>query len=949
MPTQPTPGLERAACAPHLLVPRAARVIVERERERLPDLTHAVVLVPDLHAAADIAAALREAAAAPALLLPRIATLGQWAAGVPLERPIASRAAREALLYRELEKRGWFASADLWAVSGELGALFDELTRHGVALPSDFAEFNRQLERAYRAQSGESLTFEARLVHELWNVLARAGGEVDPEAAYQLRLARLAEAASAPLYALALSRLAPAERRFLERYAARAPVGILEADLEAGADAVGRTLAAAWPQGAERAGLLERARALAGTLPASALAGRLRLVGAGGAEQEAQAVDATVREWLLAGKRRIAVVVQDRLVARRARALLERAQVLVKDEAGWACSTTSAATAVGRWLDVAGGDCYHRDLLDLLKSPFAFHDWRREARQAAVWRLEGYVREENVIAGLASFIRLAEDRNDAEVRQMLARVRAGVSALGRGSRPIARWLAALAASLDHLGVRDGLAADSAGDQLLELLGRLGQELAADTLRVGFAEWRRWLARQLEAATFRDPAIESPVVFTSLAATRLRRFDAALVLGCDAAHLPGPDPVSLFFNQGVRAELKLPTWPERVREMEEQLAALIASCGSVVVTWQRTLEGEPNPLAPPLERLAALHRLAYGDGLEDRGAAARLAAAEVRAPGPAAPIEPTRRPAPRVPAALLPRRVSASGYNSLLACPYQFHARYLLGLAGLDDVQELIEKKDYGTLVHGVLAAFHRAHPRVSALDPAAAERELEELSERAFAGAVGRNYLAVAWLARWKALIPAYLEWQREREAAGWTWHAAEARRELAIVTPQGNTVTLHGRLDRVDSREPPAASSQLSAASPQPPAVGPQPSDAGDPSSLTPHPSSLEFAVIDYKLRDALKLRKSLEAPGEDVQLPVYTLLWGASVAEALFLSMERDGVQAVEAGPDAQSLAEAARARLGEVYDALAAGAGLPAQGVEQVCEYCEARGLCRKNYWP
>ncbi len=37
----------------------------------------------------------------------------------------------------------------------------------------NFAAFNRQLERAYRAKSGESLTFEARLVHELWRTLSR--------------------------------------------------------------------------------------------------------------------------------------------------------------------------------------------------------------------------------------------------------------------------------------------------------------------------------------------------------------------------------------------------------------------------------------------------------------------------------------------------------------------------------------------------------------------------------------------------------------------------------------------------------------------------------------------------------------------------------------------------------------------------------------------------------
>jgi ATP-dependent helicase/nuclease subunit B len=925
MSAEPPVGLVRVPCAPHALVARAAQTIVNGGRARLPDLSHAVVLIPDLHAAPDVAGALREAAGMPALLLPRISTLAQWASTAPIGLAVASRPAREALLYRELAQRGWLKSADLWAVCGELASLFDELTRYSAALPADFAEFNRQLERAYRARAGESLTFEARLVHELWHVLARVTGEADPEVAHQLGLARLAEIASAPLYAVGLARLAPAEERFLERYATRQPVRCFVADPVAGANAVERALAAAWPREPNPAGLLDRARGLKAEHSASPLAARLRIIEAASAEQEAQAVDVTVREWLLAGRKRIAVVVQDRLVARRARALLERAQVMVKDEAGWAFSTTTAATAIGRWLDVAGGDCYHRDLLDLMKSPFAFHDWPREARRGAVWRLEGYVREDGVIAGLSNFIKLAEERNDAEVRQMLARIRGGVGVLGRGSRPIARWLSALLTSLEQIGVREGLAADSAGDQLLELLTRLGQELAADALMVNFTEWRRWLARHLEAETFRDRAIESPVVFTSLPATRLRRFDAVLLLGCDAAHLPGPDPVSLFFNQGVRAELRLPTWPERVREIEDQLVELLASCSAVVMTCQSTLGGEPNPRSPQLERLAAVHRLAYESDLVDRALPARLADSGVSVRSARTVIEPTRRPAPPASAALLPRWISASAYNSLMACPYQFHARYLLGLAELDDVQEMIEKKDYGQLVHGVLAAFHRAHARVAALDPGAAERELADLSERAFAPVVARNYLAQAWLARWKALIPAYLDWQREREAEGWTFKAGEVQKEIELTTPRGNALALRGRIDRIDVRAP-----------------------AGDQQSEKQADSSFESAVVDYKTRDPGKLRKSLALPGEDVQLPVYALLWGAPVAEALFLSLDRDGVGAVELEGDVDALAETVRARLGELFDALCAGARLPAQGVEEVCEYCEARGLCRRNHW-
>jgi hypothetical protein len=34
--------------------------------------------------------------------------------------------------------------------------------------------------------------------------------------------------------------------------------------------------------------------------------------------------------------------------------------------------------------------------------------------------------------------------------------------------------------------------------------------------------------------------------------------------------------------------------------------------------------------------------------------------------------------------------------------------------------------------------------------------------------------------------------------------------------------------------------------------------------------------------------------------------------------------------------------------MFDALAAEAGLRAQGTEGACEYCDARGLCRKDHW-
>ena len=108
------------------------------------------------------------------------------------------------------------------------------------------------------------------------------------------------------------------------------------------------------------------------------------------------------------------------------------------------------------------------------------------------------------------------------------------------------------------------------------------------------------------------------------------------------------------------------------------------------------------------------------------------------------------------------------------------------------------------------------------------------------------------------------------------------------------------------------------------------------------------EYSVIDYKARAPKALEDALALPGEDVQLAVYALLWGGAVSEALFLSVDRRVAVAVAPEEDIAGLAGAAEERLARVFDALAAGAGLPAQGADGVCGYCEARGLCRKGHW-
>ncbi len=855
------------------------------------------------------------------LLLPRLTTLTDWAASVPCGPALWTDSARELALFAQLRGRGWFQDSDLWGVAAELRRLADDLTRHRAALPKTVEAFTARLEEAYHRKAGAPMEMEARLVHEAWRALVRDAGEsVDGVTRYHLQLGALSESASGPLVAVGLEALTAAETEFLTAYGQRQPVLVIEADVPGDEDDVEPlvlALHAAWPPPDEDGpSLRERAAAFRDDPDGSPLARRVSLFGAATLEEEAQAADTRVRSWLLEGRQRIAVVVQDRLVARRLRALLERAEVLVQDETGWTLSTVAAATAIMRFLDCLGSDFYHQDLLDLLKSPFIFADWSAEARRSAAYTVEQVTRRENIVSGLRNFIRTAERTDHREhARNALARMqRAVLRMFIRRSATVGTWLQRLHDALDEIGVSPGLAQDAAGQQLLELLARLARELGEGGPKIGLDDWRRWLESRLEGETFRDREVTSPVVFTHLAATQLREFDGVILLGCDARQFPGRGGEGLFFNQSVRRQLGLPVREDELEQVRRNLIALIATSPEVLVTWQAHVDGEPNLVSPYFELLQAFHELAYGIDLRATIPSGHIRAVQVASDQWDAPPSATAgAPSPASPD-LVPREVSVSAWGSLVACPYQFFARHMLKLNELDEVREEIEKKDYGEFVHAVLRRFHEMHARISGADRASLECELGAISDETFAPLVERNYLATGWLLRWKSLIPAYLDWQAEREGSGWSFAAGEERRELAVPLEGGETLTLHGRLDRLDQRE-----------------TG----------------TSIEYAVLDYKTQSKDTLRNKVGEPGEDVQLTAYALLQG-NVTAAAYLSLDRDTVAEVAPDGDPARLAEADRERLVQSFSRLVAGGALPAHGDKITCRWCEMRALCRRDYW-
>jgi ATP-dependent helicase/nuclease subunit B len=827
-----------------------------------PDLRGVIILLPNNHVAQPLAQALMRVAHRPALLLPQMETLTDWVQSIALDAPFNTDSQRSALLYQHLRKLQWFENADLWGMTQELLMLFDELTHSLTALPDDAETFAAAVQQAYQVQQNTTLQLESRLVFELWYAM-QAGEELDAARAYQQRLAKLAAQAHQPLFVLSTSDWNALEQRFLDEYAEHAPVEVFD---------------------------LRKMKLQSGAP---------RFFAATSLEQEARAAVMQVRLWLTDGKRNIAIVAQDRVAARRTRALLERAEVLVADETGWTFATLSVSTVLDRWLAALQSDFYHHDLLDLLKSPYIFADMSGSERKAAVYQLEQLLRKQGVVAGLAKFSTLVE--HEVALHQPLARLRQAAVLLEQGKRKtLAGWLSALRESLHVLGIDTGLQQDDAGQQLLRVLETWQQELESDQGQYRYTEWRRWLAQQLDTENYRDTSIDSPVCFTHLAATRWRAFDAVLLLGCDADHLPSLADGGRWFNDAVRSSLNLPTRSTHAARQRDDLLALLTLNDCVLVTWQKDQNGEARLLSPFLQMLRDAHEQAHGDDLAERKLYAYLVAEEANSIS----LPQSTQPAPTAAAEIVPASVSISAYNSLVACPYQFYARHILRLNELDEVREDIEKRDYGERVHEILHRFHERYPLVNQHSVDVLELALHETSEQVFADLLAQDFAARAWLARWYKSLPAYLEWQIGNEAQGWRYTESESAFDWKL-----EGVRLRGRIDRLDENGP-------------------------------------EKRVLDYKTQSDQVLRNKLLEPGEDVQLACYA--YAHEAADAAFVSIENGKVKLVAPKNDIPQLAQLNAERLVNVMGQIRKGAELPANGVDQVCAYCEVRGVCRKGEW-
>jgi ATP-dependent helicase/nuclease subunit B len=923
--TRQPSGLKKFSFDAASVLDDVAALIVEHHDSELPNLSAVTILIAP-RAATALRHALVKAAAVrgfPSLMMPNIGTLAGLASSISIVAPERTFALSERVLdiFQLLKKQQWFSPSETLALSRELVGLSDELSNNLVHLPASLAEHSRILARAYAiAKPNADFSFEAKLTYEMWAALAAPSSDgVDGATRFGMQLAAWSAAADRPLFVIGTSQYSNREQAFFNQYAERAPVYLIDQGdaLTSTSNEKTRFFAAAFSGAPGAKSGIEKSTI--------AVPKGLICYSANDVEDEATAALNVIKRWLIAGKRNIAVVALDRLAARRLRALAERDQILMSDEIGWPFSTTVSATAIMRWLEAKRDGFYFETLIDLIKSPFIFADleseWTKPRLKAAVLLIEHAIRRASVVAGLLrvreALLRLPVQEDNTIFEDALALLDRLIEAdrtFTSARRTAAAWMAALNDSLKTLGLDVGLARDAAGAGLLEHLANAEEDVASSRVNLSISEWMDWLRTQMEEARFRDQTIDSPIVMTSLEATRFRNFDATILIGASAGNLPGKPASTGIFNQSVRRQLGLSTHADTLDITTDDLLGLLNRSDEAWISWQSSGGSADEPASPSPWVAALLLRARRAGGFAN----SQSQLAETPIPtGVSSHV--ASRPSPVLAPGQVPQKISASGYQSLIDCPYQYFSRAVLKLRSPDEVEEEMEKRDFGEFVHDILHRFHQRFAVVTGVDPLELRNGLLEETEAVFAVALEQNFMARAWRLQWESAIDAYLSWQLQREEQGWHWHAGEFENGFELQLENGESFRLEGRLDRIDQRE---------------------------------FEGAKQTAVIDYKARSASALQAKLKSAGEDVQLPVYAALAEAAhpdnqVAEAAYLSIERNGVKQVPY-PEPHNIGEAHVIRLHAMFEAMHNQAPLPAQGVEKVCQFCEARGLCRRDYW-
>ena len=460
-------------------------------------------------------------------------------------------------------------------------------------------------------------------------------------------------------------------------------------------------------------------------------------------------------------------------------------------------------------------------------------------------------------------------------------------------RLLADWLHDTRLALQAAGQWQPLADDLAGKAVLATLFlEEGNYTALPTNpRMSLQDFTAWVNQTLEAASFAPThAPQAQVVILPLSQLLGRPMPAVVLPGCDEVRLAvSPEPPGMW-TPSQRHVLGLLSRSQLASAA--RAAWHYALCmPHIDVLWRQSEAGE---------RL-----MPSGFVQEVLLTQAPPLAADPRTQRLLAPM-PVPHPLPTGNALPL-SRLSASAYEDLRRCPYRFFALRLLKLQEADELESELGKREFGNWLHLLLKGFHEQLKATPAQEIRAREAMINIAADKATQalGLSAEEFLP--FTAIWPRVRAGYLDWLATHEASGAHYLDGEVWKDMPL-----GSIALVGKIDRID---------QLSDGS---------------------------RVVMDYKTEARATTQARINDAGEDTQLAFYAALLHDDTLAAAYVNLGEKEATKTYAQAEIVDLRDDLIGGILSDMGRIADGAPLPALGEGKACEYCAARGLCRKDFW-
>lgn len=501
-------------------------------------------------------------------------------------------------------------------------------------------------------------------------------------------------------------------------------------------------------------------------------------------QQEAATIACIIRESLEQPTARIALITEERKLARRVSSLLKRWDIIAEDAASMPLLSTPIGVFLHLIVEMIISDAAPVPLLALLKHPLAaagIEPWifQQNVRSLEITVLRG-VRVAPGLGGIRDALSVSEDPDLCSwFAQLEVLFSPFIVLLSQETAPFESLLAAhlkLAEDLASTHEQEGNRRLWEGDDgkqvaifMTELLQTAVEFNVLSTHSYAGLFTALWSGKCYKPTTHMHPRIS----ILSPKEARLTYFDTVILAGLTEGSWPKPPSLDPWLNRLMRKEIGLKS-PEQTLGKSAHDLAFHFHAPRVILSWCDKIDGMPTVPSRWLLRLfTVLESAGLGNKLNVANPWSQWAE-QLECPETIPPLQP---PAPTPPLSSRPRTLSVTHIERWMRDPYALYISKILKLRALDPLDADPGMAEFGNFIHKALDQFNRLYPTLTDNNRYST---LINCGHQALAEMINRPLVKHFWLPRFERI-------------AAWIIHFEQQRRhgKTKIFSEMEGTITL--------------------------------------------------------------------------------------------------------------------------------------------------------------